>query len=535
MAGTPSAEWVGAAIQLPSFITGEGEPYRPVAMIWVEVASGAIVGSEVLRPGEVFADAARLFRQATQAPHFGPPRVPGRLRVDSEELAAALRGRIGDVELSVAPTPEADIVAQAMREGMRRAASDDGDDDGDDGPISYLIDGITPDDAAAYLAAAARFWKAAPWDVLPSDEFLSISCEALGIARGAISVVGQLGESYGFTLLHSESDAAAYVDALPDDPAAPPEWLPRHVMFLFSERAETPPPIIREVAAHGWQLAHADAYPLASVLDTDLIGRPLTRGELHGLTAVLEAIASFVTEAPALADAWDTGEPCTWRQEVATPGGPIVVELAAPLYMQRDSAERELDELDATHARVDAYLDVLATTRALDDDSLRWADMLSHMAADHMGALVHELSPDELDELLFEIVPEKVSCQPDDAPAIVSTMRALLAREAALGAPRARSLLASLPDDAAQQLARLLADPQNFGMAKSIVMAGMQAGFDMRTPGEIDAYLAATGGRLPQPHAPAPPRRGKASAKARSTARKTKRKATKQSRKRSRR
>src|SRR5437762_3109959 len=98
-------EWIGALVTFPSYVTGEGEPYRPTAVMWLEPESGLIVDSELVRPEQALSRAAGLFHLATREPKAGAPRVPQRLRVSDEVLASALRGSLGDVELVVAPTP----------------------------------------------------------------------------------------------------------------------------------------------------------------------------------------------------------------------------------------------------------------------------------------------------------------------------------------------------------------------------------------------------------------------------------------------
>lgn len=55
-------EWIGGLVSLPSFVTGEGEPYRPETLLWMD-AQGALIGHEVGRPGELVEEAARKSRK----------------------------------------------------------------------------------------------------------------------------------------------------------------------------------------------------------------------------------------------------------------------------------------------------------------------------------------------------------------------------------------------------------------------------------------------------------------------------------------
>jgi hypothetical protein len=57
--------------------------------------------------------------------------------------------------------------------------------------------------------------------------------------------------------------------------------------------------------------------------------------------------------------------------------------------------------------------------------------------------------------------------------------------------PQADQLLARLTPQAARRLERELQEPANFGMAKSFIMMGKEAGFDMESPEGLRAWLEA--------------------------------------------
>jgi hypothetical protein len=103
-------------------------------------------------------------------------------------------------------------------------------------------------------------------------------------------------------------------------------------------------------------------------------------------------------------------------------------------------------------------------------------------AADHLGATIATLDPEGLREIIFEIVPRKVSTDPSDAREIIEEMRAFYTfLERAHGLKQAKTCLRVLGGDAVNKLEAALSDPRNFGMAKSLVMAGHDAGYDVGT------------------------------------------------------
>jgi hypothetical protein len=127
-----------------------------------------------------------------------------------------------------------------------------------------------------------------------------------------------------------------------------------------------------------------------------------------------------------------------------------------------------------------------------------WPAMMMEYAINYPGLTPPEMSPADFDEVVFALFPRKVSTGPESAAAIVAELRAFwrfLQRQ--YGLANAQPILASLTDASVRRLERELANPANFGMAKSFVMRGMQAGFDMTTQEGIDEFTAAYNSSLP--------------------------------------
>lgn len=130
------------------------------------------------------------------------------------------------------------------------------------------------------------------------------------------------------------------------------------------------------------------------------------------------------------------------------------------------------------------------------------------------GVTVTTMGKRELSRVLLDVFPRKVSCEPSSAPEIVEELRAFwsfVRRE--FGLPNADECLTILDDEMRRTMERELANPRNFGMAKSLVMGGMAAGFDMTTEEGMGAFMRAYNAKLPAaalgpapaPHRPRPP------------------------------
>ncbi|MFI6905400.1 hypothetical protein ACIBKY_29345 [Nonomuraea sp. NPDC050394] len=104
----------------------------------------------------------------------------------------------------------------------------------------------------------------------------------------------------------------------------------------------------------------------------------------------------------------------------------------------------------------------------VDADEVR---LLCDYASDYLG--VNELAdfaPSTFDDLLLSIYPRKVIAPPESAPesiAAAGTLVDYLESSGAAGADRARAMRARL-SEIAEEMPAALADPANFGMAKSL-------------------------------------------------------------------
>jgi hypothetical protein len=121
-----------------------------------------------------------------------------------------------------------------------------------------------------------------------------------------------------------------------------------------------------------------------------------------------------------------------------------------------------------------------------------WAHSFLYYGFNYLGSAPPEMSRADVEEILFDIFPRKVSTEPDSAAEIIGEMRALfefLHRQ--YGLANAMDILQDLGSDATHQLERELADSGNFGMAKSFVMMGQEAGFDMTTQEGMNEFMLA--------------------------------------------
>jgi hypothetical protein len=542
------SEWVAGVVSSPTFVVGDGDPYRPSAVLWVETGSGLIVGCDLLHPSDALGRAAGLFLETAREPLEGKARVPERVRVAEPELYEALQGKIGGVELVLAPTPELTPVAESFVAHMGLV-----DEDEDDVELSYVGGDITADDVAHMFRAAAQLYRLQPWRPFPSDGYVSVRCEQLGIEDGALCVVGQMGESFGFVLFRSVDDAVEFVIAADHVEAGRKARFPQHVMFTYDERAALPPAMAGEIRTHGWEVAGPRAYPTFAMVDPDMTACVLTRPELLGVTAIVEGVAALIESEPNLARAWEDDVPVEHSIEVPTAEGTIAVSVQAPLWLPEDAAparvvevspdvESVLDEdgdidEDLYEAYCAALLSRFEASPDANESRLGWAELIIRQAVEFHGCTLAAFTPEVVGSLVFETIPRTATVEPSAAENVIDALRALLdfaARELDLSS--ARACLESVPADATERLSRELGDPSRFSPEKSILMAGARAGYDVSTPEGIAEWLDVASAELvdQQQEAHHGGRRVSASTQ-RAAANKQRRKAARQARKKSRR
>jgi hypothetical protein len=469
--------------------------------------------------------------------------------VAAPALAEALRADHPELEIVCAPTPELDTVLESLLEMM---AEDPGEEQ------TYLSPGVTPEAMAALFRATAALYRAQPWQVVPSDESLiAITIEQLDMHDAMLSVIGQLGESFGVLLFASLEDFDSYLDAARQFEAGETPQLPPHLVLDFERGADLAPALRKEVAEHHWEVADNNAYPWVVAVDRDLVARPPTAREVTLIEAIAAALVQLLSGGEALAGAWEEGHGQAERLTVKTAAGELEVVLQPLPADDGMGFESELELLDAlTQLDLDPDNESARELRLMLEDALLQRFETSpeaepftridscgpvmEFAAIYLGETIATLDGAGLEEVLFDLIPRKASIDASEAEPMIEELRAFyrfLKREFRLA--QADGCLSVLNERAVARLRAALTDSGNFGIAKSLAMAGRDAGFDMQSREGIESWMETVQGTqlppdFPLPDYPgqAPPEKpaSKKSAKARKGKRKAARKARRKNR-----
>jgi hypothetical protein len=477
----PVIEWVGGLASMPNYVTGEGEPYRPEMLFWIG-PEGTVLGSTLGKPGELLGLANNSLRETIANPGWGKPQSPERIRVASPELAQTLREGHPGLAVVLAPTPEADDFLEAMREKF-----------GANGEHSYLSPGIDPDAVASFFRAAAALFRTKPWQIVPTGQSLaSVTVSKPGLKGAALSVIGQIDESLGFILFASVDDFETFVSQAGALERGEKPTLPRHLSLYFERGAELSDALRKEIAEHHWEVASADAYPSLATVDADLIVRPLTAEDVTLAEAIARALPQVLSDEQRVRAAWNGGEPVMQTVTVTTHAGDIEVTLRIPhedsprVYAPEHDLLADLFELaqDGDELDRDACAPLeeelvrrfAASPEGKELPHLDACYFVMEFAASYFDATIATLEPEDLEEIVFEIIPKKVSIGASAARGLIEESRAFYAflkRE--FGLKQADACLEVLGGDAVKELKAALSNPAGFGLAKSLVMGRLGA------------------------------------------------------------
>jgi hypothetical protein len=175
----------------------------------------------------------------------------------------------------------------------------------------------------------------------------------------------------------------------------------------------------------------------------------------------------------------------------------------------------EIDENAASaymHRAIDTFSKSPEAQRVIECfGGIGWFRSLLDFGLHRCGETVDTMTLSTVEEFLFDFAPRKISVNPEKSSAIIGELALFweyLDRVYSL--PAAKSIVEWLAsDDLVARLHEDLSDPSNYGMAKSMVMAGIAAGYDMTTEAGMAEFMlahnqASLSARSPSHRAPHP-------------------------------
>jgi tetratricopeptide (TPR) repeat protein len=284
-----SAEvWQVDVRPMPTWITGEGQPYRPWLALVINRTDDFMLAHRMTPNRPPAASLWEAVLQAVRQPAIGGPHRPGTIEVSSVEQQDALLpflDRAGIECVVLKRLEHLDAAMDSMAEHML----------GQEGPPALLdVPGVELSQIGSFYAAAAEFYRRKPWRHVLGDTLIKVECDKFNSGPWYAVVMGQSGVQQGVAVYEdlaalqammtggrSEEENARGMSAL---------------SLMFSEPFEIPVRDLDAAERHGWSVAGPEAYPMVIRVNPGCAVRPPLAWELELLEGCLLAIPDFLAE-----------------------------------------------------------------------------------------------------------------------------------------------------------------------------------------------------------------------------------------------
>jgi len=316
--------WYFAVRRLRTWIVPEDEPpVRPYLTLILNLDRGLIQGS-ALGAEPTPADAREtLFSTMTNPEEKLGVRTqrPACIQFEEQKWLEALSSDLQQIDVQASFHPHIQMVDELVAE-LESALSDD----------APFIPGllaqkrVSPRLVGNLFAAAADFYRAAPWVHLGNNDLLAITIPPRKKPFFVI-VMGQGGIEYGLGLYKTWNEVMRQFQPVEHfEELFPPKG--RHVLF-FNPVTEVPFDDLDALETYGWDLADSQAYPVPLIFfGSGEVRRP-NRDIILWYEAALRAIPQFVQEHLPLDEA-GRPQPAEARLQVSTSAGQTTVNIKYP-------------------------------------------------------------------------------------------------------------------------------------------------------------------------------------------------------------
>lgn len=470
-------EWIGGSIEVPGFITGEGgDPYRPDMHIWLNEI-GQVIGMTMIGRDDPPYDVVQFLSQTIANPSAGDPGAPSHLRISDKTLAEQIQHAFPSINVSCAPTPELMDVQRSMTEDMTDTVE----------PIYSDIE-VEAKTIELFFKSTAALYRYKPWERVLHDQCLiGVSIEQLGIHNSVLSVIGQAGESFGLVLFAHLRDHEIYTQIgdyirRDQEPVIPP-----HIALSFEKARDIGDELRKDISRNKWTVANSNAYPVLFAPEEKGFARPLSGKDIELMYAIAQALPEAL-DSVHLQRALQGLKQHTVVLRVHTAEKSFTVNLQAPYPYEEvmnangatDSLIADLLRLDRTsigepdwdkHHEITERLET-KYQQSIEAKSLNSnigiSSIIMSMAFTYQSSTIATLSPGDLEEIIFGLIPGKVMLPPSAAQQMIDDARAFYRfLQVNYQLVQADACLDILGGDAVQRLQAAMSDPSGFSMSKS--------------------------------------------------------------------
>jgi len=282
--------WRAAVCKLPTWIQVGSTMCRPTAYLVLDTTSDLLLSTSLTEGEPPDGWLWNGLRSALLRPNAGEPRRPGVMQLSPDTPLSDLGPRLASIGVRCVVNEDSSQI-DALIEDLIEHVS---------GPrrLKSLIrsTGMPPLALGSFYAAAADFYRAAPWRHIPGDSVICVETDAYSSGPWYAVVMGQSGMELGVALYEDLGLLREILGGrLTDEEHA------RRTAALsvtFGEVFDIAPEDADAVVEYEWPVAAAEAYPSILRVNPGLALRAPLVWEVELLEACLRALPEFVRKGP---------------------------------------------------------------------------------------------------------------------------------------------------------------------------------------------------------------------------------------------
>lgn len=284
--------WAVAPVLLRTWIAPPDEkPYRPTMILILDLTGGFIIGGELTQrtpsQDEIYAVLVGAMRKPNKG--AGRPRRPAVVYCPEPPLTEALSPRLAEigVQCETNELPMAADIISELETHMRQGEPEQ--------PGLLSVSGATPALVSGVFAAAAEFYRAAPWVQLANEHVIAVGFPANDGRNRFVVTLGNAGVEYGLAVYDTWADVEKQFIGGVDHPS---EAIPAQgqLVLFFDSFHRLPFDDLDAVEEYGWETAGEEACPIPLFVHRGGETRRPNPEELKWLEAALRAIPLFVRD-----------------------------------------------------------------------------------------------------------------------------------------------------------------------------------------------------------------------------------------------
>ncbi|MEI8373448.1 MAG: tetratricopeptide repeat protein [Planctomycetota bacterium] len=278
--------WQADVRRLPGWLEQAGELRRPWASLVTSRDEHTVLTQNLAMEPPPDEWIWKNVVDAVYRPLMGEPHRPGIVEVSSDTFQQVLYDRLNAIGVRCVVADDLEQIDEIFRQLGKFLSG------GRAAPPLVEVPGVQLDQVRSFYEAAAGFYRAAPWRLVPGDTTLKIQCRKFSTHTWYGVVMGQSGLVLGLALYEDLNMLRQLFTGSDRDDEMSRQATGLSVMY--GEAFEIPIADLESAERHAWPVAGPEAYPNPVYVNPGRSMRPPLAWELELLEGCLRAIPQFL-------------------------------------------------------------------------------------------------------------------------------------------------------------------------------------------------------------------------------------------------